>query len=130
LILYDKSWHLDLRRDGYRHYPITNITSDRTSVGIAMGLYRCFVEITLNSLKFEVYPLFSDDSTPNSQVDRSISVPVKLLVSIATIPTLAAIVGLQAGMQQIQAIANNSEEIFRGDRLPLLPFPEQFQPPN
>jgi hypothetical protein len=74
--------------------------------------------------------LFSDDSTPNSAVDRSTAVPVQLLVSILTVPTLAAIVGLQAGLQQIQAMANNSEEIFRGDRLPLLPFPNPSPSPS
>jgi hypothetical protein len=81
-------------------------------------------------LKLEVYPLFSDDSV--HAADRSITalIPVQLLVSIATVPTLAAIVGLQAGLKQIQNMANNSEEIFRGDRLPLLPFPEQSQPPS
>jgi hypothetical protein len=83
-------------------------------------------------LKFEVYPLFSDDSIHATQADRSITaaIPVQLLISIATVPTLAAIVGLQAGLKQIQNLANNSEEIFRGDRLPLLPFPEQSQSPH
>jgi hypothetical protein len=83
-------------------------------------------------LKLEVYPLFSDDSIHTTQADRSIAalIPVQLLISIATVPTLAAIVGLQAGLKQIQNLANNSEEIFRGDRLPLLPFPEQSQPPR
>jgi hypothetical protein len=88
-----------------------------------------------SSLKFEVYPLFLDDSNHANEADKPISqAPVKLLVSIATVPTLAAIVGLQAILQQVQTLANNSEEIFRGDRLPLLPFPEPFpetsQPPN
>jgi hypothetical protein len=88
-----------------------------------------------SSLKFEVYPLFLDDSNHANEADKPISqAPVKLLVSIATVPTLAAIVGLQAILLQVQTLANNSEEIFRGDRLPLLPFPEPFpepsQPPN
>jgi hypothetical protein len=74
--------------------------------------------------------LFSDDSTPNSVVDRSTAVPVQLLVSLFTIPTLAAIVGVQAGLQQIQDMANHSEEIFRGDRLPLLPFPDPSPSPS
>ncbi len=69
--------------------------------------------------------MFLDDSHHASKADQPISpAPVKLLVSIATVPTLAAIVGLQAVLQQVQILANNSEEIFRGDRLPLLPFPE------
>lgn len=74
--------------------------------------------------------MFSDDSTPSSAVDQSTAVPVQLLVSIFTVPTLAAIVGLQAGLQQIQDMANHSEEIFRGDRLPLLPFPDPSPSPS
>jgi hypothetical protein len=78
--------------------------------------------------------LFLDDSNHANEADKSIShPPVKLLVSIATVPTLAAIVGVQALLQQVQTLANHSEEVFRGDRLPLLPFPEpsaqsRFQP--
>jgi hypothetical protein len=73
--------------------------------------------------------LFLNDSTHANDADQPIRrAPVKLLVSIATVPTLAAIVGLQAVLQQVQALANNSEEIFRGDRLPLLPFPEPSHP--
>ncbi len=69
--------------------------------------------------------MFLDDSNHASKADKPIGqAPVKLLVSIATVPTLAAIVGLQAILQQVQTLANSSEEIFRGDRLPLLPFPE------
>ena len=73
--------------------------------------------------------MFLDDSNHVNEADQPISrAPVKLLVSIATVPALGAIVGLQALLQQIQALANNSEEIFRGDRLPLLPFPEPSPP--
>lgn len=76
--------------------------------------------------------MFLDDSNHANEADsfactigdQPIDMPVKLLVSIATVPTLAAIVGLQAVSHQVQALANNSTEIFRGDRLPLLPFPE------
>ena len=73
--------------------------------------------------------MFLDDSNHANEANRPISrAPVKLLVSLATVPTLVAIVSLQALLQQVQALANNSEEIFRGDRLPLLPFPEPSPP--
>jgi hypothetical protein len=75
--------------------------------------------------------LFLDDSNHANKADQPISrPPVKLLVSIATVPTLIVIVGLQALLQQVQILANNSEEIFRGDRLPLLPFPEPSASPS
>ncbi len=90
------------------------------------------ITVQLSSLKFEVYPLFLDDSNHANKADKPIisQAPVKLLVSIATVPTLAAIIALQAVLQQVQALANNSEEIFRGDRLPLLPFPEPSEQPS
>ncbi len=73
--------------------------------------------------------MFLDDSNHPNEADQPISrAPVKLLVSIATVPALAAIVGLQGILQQVQALANSTEEIFRGDRLPLLPFPEPSDP--
>jgi hypothetical protein len=75
--------------------------------------------------------LFLDDSNHANENDQPINrTPVKLLVSITTVPILAAIVGFQALLQQVQALANNSEEIFRGDRLPLLPFPEPAEQPS
>jgi hypothetical protein len=95
-----------------------------------VDLQRRFVKLIPNSLKIEVYLLFIDDSTHAAQVHQPASVPVKLLVSIATVPTLAAIVGLQAVLHQVQNLAANSEEIFRGDRLPLLPFPEESPASN
>jgi hypothetical protein len=83
----------------------------------------------LSPLKFEGYPLFLDDSNHANEADQSIGkAPVQLLVSLAAVPTLGMIVGLQAVLQQVQAMANSSEEIFRGDRLPLLPFPEPSSP--
>jgi hypothetical protein len=100
-------------------------------VGTPIGQNRCTAKSPPNSLKFEVYPLFLDDSNHANEAAKSVShVPVKLLVSIATIPTLAVIVGIQAVLQQVQTLANNSEEIFRGDRLPLLPFPEPSTSPS
>jgi hypothetical protein len=115
------------------------VTNNRYYQRLCFGAYCAWVKITVqllakfppNSLKFEVYPLFLDDSHHGRETDQSIGrPPVKLLVSIATVPTLIAIVGLQAMLQQAQALANNSAEIFRGDRLPLLPFPEPSPPPS
>lgn len=44
-------------------------------------------------------------------------------LSIATIPVLAVLVGGYAIAQTLQELSTMSEELFRGDRLPLLDFP-------
>lgn len=46
--------------------------------------------------------------------------PTALLLSLGTIPLLAVLVGSKAVAAVIQDIGQASEEIFRGDRLPVL----------
>lgn len=46
-----------------------------------------------------------------------------LLVSIAATPWLLAIVAAQAAGGLLEQLGLSSEEIFRGDRLPVLHFP-------
>ena len=47
------------------------------------------------------------------------------LLQLSTVPVLFALVGAKALAPTINAIANASEEVFRGERLPILPFPEK-----
>ncbi|ACB49961.1 unknown [Crocosphaera subtropica ATCC 51142] len=44
-------------------------------------------------------------------------------LSLATLPLLAGLVIMKTMNQDLQAWGEESEEIFRGDRLPLLKFP-------
>jgi hypothetical protein len=46
------------------------------------------------------------------------------LVSLATPPLLIAALGTKALHDFMLNLSTNSEEIFRGDRLPILHFPE------
>jgi hypothetical protein len=46
------------------------------------------------------------------------------LVSLTTSPFLLSIMAISGFAQSLVAIGQTSEEIFRGDRLPVLPFPE------
>ncbi|MBK4732827.1 hypothetical protein JJD41_23590 [Oxynema sp. CENA135] len=46
-----------------------------------------------------------------------------VLVSLATPSVLLAILGTQAIGEMLQSLGQASEEIFRGDRLPVLHFP-------
>jgi hypothetical protein len=50
--------------------------------------------------------------------------PIELFLSLATAPLLVGVVAGQAVGTWLQAIGVNSEEVFRGDRLPVLHFPE------
>lgn len=50
--------------------------------------------------------------------------PIELFLSLATAPLLIGVVAGQAMGTWLQAIGLNSEEVFRGDRLPVLHFPE------
>ena len=51
-------------------------------------------------------------------------IPIELLLSLATAPVLLGIVSIQAVGSWLQAAGVASEEVFRGDRLPVLHFPD------
>lgn len=53
------------------------------------------------------------------------SVPPSLLVSLAATPWLVAIVAVRAASEGLERLGVASEEIFRGDRLPILHVSEQ-----
>jgi hypothetical protein len=56
-----------------------------------------------------------------SSSSRAVIAP-SLLVSIAATPWLAAIVSIQAASGLLEQLGIASEEMFRGDRLPVLHF--------
>jgi hypothetical protein len=49
--------------------------------------------------------------------------PLDAILAIATIPFLSGLLAIKAGGEFLQSVGNDSEEIFRGERLPILPFP-------
>lgn len=51
---------------------------------------------------------------------RNRNIPVELLVGLATAPLLVALVGGKALSDAVTSLGQLSEELFRGDRLPLL----------
>lgn len=55
-----------------------------------------------------------------SSTQSSVKVPTALLLSLGTIPVLALLVGGKAVLQVMREVGEASEEIFRGDRLPIL----------
>jgi hypothetical protein len=53
------------------------------------------------------------------------SLPAAILVSIAAAPVAVALVAARAIGQGLEELGRTSEEIFRGDRLPILHFPAE-----
>ena len=49
--------------------------------------------------------------------------PPEVLLSFLTFPVIVGIVTMETVIREIQESSAASEEIFRGDRLPILPFP-------
>ncbi len=50
------------------------------------------------------------------------SIESKVLVGLTTLPVLAGMVGVRALSEGLRELGSLSEEIFRGDRLPILDF--------
>lgn len=64
-------------------------------------------------------------------VNSSKSEPsIELFLSLATAPLLVGVVAGRAIGTWLQAVGINSEEVFRGDRLPVLHCPESDQTEN
>ena len=51
---------------------------------------------------------------------KSTTFSADTLLSLATIPLLAGVVGAKIVSEMMQGIGQASEEVFRGDRLPVL----------
>ncbi len=53
------------------------------------------------------------------------TIPTEFFLSLATAPTLLGILALGAVSSWLQTTGIASEEVFRGERLPVLHFPEK-----
>ena len=58
------------------------------------------------------------------------SIPQQILLQISTAPVLIALLAGKTAAQTLQAIGEVSEEVFRGDRLPVLKFPSPQSEPD
>lgn len=67
----------------------------------------------------------SNDKTSDTTATNLLGLPVPtdFLLSLATGPLMLGFVSLETVLRGLQASGINSEEVFRGDRLPLLHFP-------
>ncbi|MGQ9869226.1 hypothetical protein [Leptodesmis sp.] len=67
----------------------------------------------------------SPNAPSHQRLSPKMVVPVDLLISLATVPLVVGLVGTKILTQIAQELGQLSEEVFRGDRLPLLKFPSQ-----
>ena len=56
------------------------------------------------------------------------SIPQNTLLQLSTGPVLMAVLAGKVANDTFQAIGQASEEVFRGDRLPILKFPVKTEP--
>jgi hypothetical protein len=69
-----------------------------------------------------------DETIAKPQLPLADFVVPELLLGLATAPLLVGLVGTKALAEALREIGALSEEIFRGDRLPLLTFPSDPDP--
>ncbi len=74
-------------------------------------------------------PQESDQSTANSQ-PKIPGLSADVVLSLATLPLILGLLGAKNIYQALQSLGQASEEIFRGDRLPLLHHPESSSDDN
>lgn len=70
----------------------------------------------------------SEEIASQTSVEAKSLVPPEFLLSLATAPVLLALVGSKVLTEAIRELGVFSEEIFRGDRLPVLHFPNRTDP--
>jgi hypothetical protein len=69
-------------------------------------------------------------SSVNNQVNKpamnlsGLEIPTDFCLSLAAGPLLLGVISLEAVLSGLKSVGINSEELFRGDRLPLLHFPD------
>ncbi|HLO49550.1 MAG TPA: hypothetical protein VK211_14130 [Kamptonema sp.] len=62
--------------------------------------------------------------TKPSQIPN-LQIPSDIILSFATVPLLVGLLAGRAAAEVLASIGSSSEELFRGDRLPVLNFPHE-----
>lgn len=76
-----------------------------------------------NNQKLAMPPITSQSSTNPGFNLVLFSIPQSLLLEIGTASILLLLTSQKATVKALESIGQASEELFRGDRLPILPFP-------
>lgn len=73
-------------------------------------------------------PTVSQKPSSNPGLNLTLfSIPQSLLLQVGTASILLLLIAQKATGQALEALGEQSEELFRGDRLPVLNFPEDQQ---
>lgn len=62
------------------------------------------------------------EKSSKKSIDRGL-LPVEFAIGLVTVPALITLVGVKALADTVQNLGQWSEELFRGDRLPVLNVP-------
>ncbi len=82
----------------------------------------------LHTSLLRLSPLLFNSSLHSNSVHVSSSAASDSLllgISLICVPSLMAVVMTQSILHQLEQLGVVSEEVFRGDRLPVLPFPDR-----
>jgi hypothetical protein len=73
-------------------------------------------------------PTVSQKQSSNPGLNLTLfSIPQSLLLQVGTASILLLLIAQKATGKALEALGEQSEELFRGDRLPILNFPEDQQ---
>ncbi|BAB76561.1 hypothetical protein ACN23B_24390 [Anabaena sp. FACHB-709] len=76
-------------------------------------------------------PPITQQSTPTPGLNLVLfSIPQSLLLEIGTASILLLLTTGQVTVKALESLGQASEELFRGDRLPILPFPDDDESTN
>jgi len=76
-------------------------------------------------------PPITQQSTPTPGLNLVLfSIPQSLLLEIGTASILLLLTTGQVTVNALESLGQASEELFRGDRLPILPFPDDDESTN
>jgi hypothetical protein len=51
--------------------------------------------------------------------------PMQVVLGLASVPSIAGAIALRVALHHLERLGVGSEEVFRGERLPALPFPDK-----
>lgn len=76
-------------------------------------------------------PPITPQSSPNPGLNLVLfSIPQSLLLELGTASILLLLTSQKLAVKALESIGQASEELFRGDRLPILPFPNHDELTN
>ncbi|WP_414752184.1 hypothetical protein [Anabaena sp. CCY 9910] len=76
-------------------------------------------------------PPITQQSTPTPGLNLVLfSIPQSLLLEIGTASILLLLTTGKVTVKALESLGQASEELFRGDRLPILPFPDDDESNN